>query len=701
MLLTAAVLLTSCTGGNGNNPDNGGTKKPDASPFPGSAFQSEGVKGVIGSIVQTGDGNAVVSGTVPAPQGGGVSAVASQEKTNSNKHLVTLSHNFGIKCYVSGYIGNSLYVIQDFGDLAWNKKGVGHMDGTVLLDYGEDGYFSISSFSENKIIVGNPTDETTKSLWDSTDSYRFGYMTYDADTRTFTPMYEDDNLRFYTAGYFMGGVALVSVKENDKILFGIIDEQGSYVVEPSYEMMADEIIDGAVIVAQNATGVSTEFFTPNDTCGRNIVYDSTLMTNVQGSRRYECSSQTVGLIDTVTGESILPCNYAYVERVMNNTYFLIDNEGKSFLYDRDADSFTEVAEGVYTYFNSDWMLYVTANDTSYLADKELKLYETTGLEVGDLTSNTYINAKNRINCNILSAVRDEGARVAAAGGSVKEGLESEYDLDARVYTVTVTATGDVLENVDSFTEIFNGGFLYAKGNSLYRYDIDKRDSTRIETGYGNYTEDYEGVGERYYTSISELDTGIYLLRYNIEMTLPDMVGTSYHMVIINDKGAVLFDAEINAVEKLCKNYLGKYDAPLYELAGSTNIEDNYFLTRSNGAHLLIQFVRGELDGSVEGEENELDTVRRVDRQMTISLLSPFMLDFTDGSNITVEINGKVISADGYVYDSASQSLKVLRRGIDDVAIQKMKEDGSLEIKVTAGGETRILRIDISPFAIEF
>lgn len=51
------------------------------------------------------------------------------------------------------------------------------MDGTVLLDYGEDGYFSISSFIDNKIIVGNPTDETTKSLWDFTDSYRFGYMT--------------------------------------------------------------------------------------------------------------------------------------------------------------------------------------------------------------------------------------------------------------------------------------------------------------------------------------------------------------------------------------------------------------------------------------------------------------------------------------------------------------------------------------------
>ena len=121
-------------------------------------------------------------------------------------------------CFVSGYIGNDLFIIQDFGSLGWNKKGIGHRDGTYIWNFGEDeGFFSISSMSENMIIVGNPTDENVESLWDDTSSYIFGYLVYDEETKTLTPLYENDNLRFYTATYFIDGYAIVSVEIDGEI----------------------------------------------------------------------------------------------------------------------------------------------------------------------------------------------------------------------------------------------------------------------------------------------------------------------------------------------------------------------------------------------------------------------------------------------------------------------------------------------------
>ena len=705
ILLAGIMLLSSCSplgGGKDPGDDIAPGANIEALPFPSNAFTKEHRQAVIGSIVQTGDGNAYVSGTVPAPRIRAASL--SSRADGANRHLVTLEHAFGYDCYVSGYMGNSLYVIQDHGSLAWNRKGVGHKDGTILLEYGEEGYFSISSFSENKFIVGNPTDTAVTSLWDDTSSYLFGYMVYDPDTRELTPLYEENNLRFYTAGYFIDGVAQVSVKVGDEIRFGIIDAEGNYVVEPTLGMMADERIDGALIVASEAEGLSTMGYT-GDNCGRNVGYDSTLMTNVQKTRHYECGSQTVGIINAQTGESILPCKYAYVERVMDTTYFVVDNEGKSFLFDAGTKEMSEVEE-IYSYSNSEWMICTIVNDEEenpggadavYLADKELKLYETTGinLEVGML-SPAY-KAKNLINTNAISSNLNEAAKNSSSDRSVTDPLRVEFDPDKRTSTVTVNATGDVIYDVNSLGGIYDGHLLYTHKNSLYRYDLESGERTRIETGYGDFTDNYEGWAAEFHTEISPLDDGVYILRY---CAVLDM-GQTYLMVIINDRGEVLYDSAINSVEKLTKNYLGKYDDALYELAGSTNIEDNYFLTRDDGSHFLIQFVRGEADEGDSESEEERRYTRRICNLNDIAYLSPFRLDFTDGSEISVSIRGSEISTEKYAYDSATQSLKLLTSAIDFITQEKMRTDGFAEFVVTSGDESVTLRIELSQFAFRF
>ena len=175
LILIVAMMLSSCSlnlGSNGgmlngegsgsgntvgnnnsdNIPDNGSTKT-EALPLPEGAFVSIEKSAVIGSIVQTGDGNAYVNGIVPATQRKNASMQASvgdayisgnilaiprmsvseqfeaKQMTSIDKTLVTMEHSFGYSCYVSGYIGNSLYIIQDHGSLGWNKKGIGHKDG--------------------------------------------------------------------------------------------------------------------------------------------------------------------------------------------------------------------------------------------------------------------------------------------------------------------------------------------------------------------------------------------------------------------------------------------------------------------------------------------------------------------------------------------------------------------------------------------
>jgi hypothetical protein len=170
-------------------------------------------------------------------------------------------------------------------------------------------------------------------------------------------------------------------------------------------------------------------------------------------------------------------------------------------------------------------------------------------------------------------------------------------------------------------------------------------------------------------------------------------------------GTVLFDTAINEVQRLSKNYLGRYDDALYFMAGDTDIEDNFYLTRDDGSHFLIQFVRGEADEGANDEIADSDLTRTVDSTSTISLLSPFMLSFTDGSEITVTIFDREIPSDCYVYDSETQSFKLLLGFFDcfedNYAHMTMRDQRYLDIIVSAADETITLRIEVSPLAYRF
>ena len=704
LLLVFSLALSSCNSPDGSGDNGDGNGPIQALPLPEETFKVAHRGGVLGSIIQTGDGNAYVNGIVSLIETrrarSGAYQSGASESSGENKHLVTLEHNFGDSCCVSGYIGNSLYIIQDFGSLMENKKGVGHKDGTVILEYGENGYYSISSFSENKIIVGNPDPSNTTDDW--SDSFTFGYMTYDPVTKELVPMFAENNLRFYTAGYFIGGVALVSVKENDSILFGVIDTDGNYVVEPQYEMMADEMSDGLVIVAleTEAFGFSEDFA---DACGKHVLYDSTLMTEVQKARIYERKSSTVGLLDATTGQSVLPCSYSFISRVMENTYFVKDNDGNAFLYYTKTNSFTKVETGNYSYFNSEWMLYTVSGTEGYLADAQLGLYELEDECFADIITRNNFLASLCINTNVISAVCDDEVKRAVAGrlSIANHGIEGDYDMDLGLYPyITVTETGSVIENVNSYTLIFNGGFLYTVENSLYRYDMKTGSSVLIETGFGNFTEDYNNLNVRYRATIGEIDLGVYALYYE---ALNDDGSRSSFMIIVNDMGVVLFDTSINGINVLEKNYLGKYDDALYEIAGGTEIEDNYNLTMDDGQRIVIQFVRGEAEDGSSDSESDFVHVRTFGDLWSLEFISPFMLDFKDGSEITVEICGYVIPEEYYDYKADRQSLKIKAQIIDykSEIFEVLSTDRSLEISVSAGEESLTLWIKVSPYAFRF
>ena len=203
---------------------------------------------------------------------------------------------------------------------------------------------------------------------------------------------------------------------------------------------------------------------------------------------------------------------------------------------------------------------------------------------------------------------------------------------------------------------------------------------------------------KHYTSIHPLDEGVYILRYNATMS----IGQTYFMVIVNDLGEVLYDAAVNSVETLTKNYLGEYDAALYELAGRTNIKDNYFLTRDDGAHFLLQLVRGEAENNEEGEGDEdRRYTRKICSTNDITYLSPFILDFTDGSEISITAYGEEISSDYYVYNSETKSLKLKTWIIDPIIQEKMRIDGFVDFIVNSGDESLTVRIEVSEFAFDF
>jgi hypothetical protein len=439
------------------------------------------------------------------------------------------------------------------------------------------------------------------------------------------------------------------------------------------------------------------------------------MTELQKARYYECLSSTVGLIDATTGESVLPCNYSFIERVMENTYFVKDNEGGAFLYNTKTKESTKVETGDYTYFNSEWMLYtviveeedstssMTRTAKGYLADASLNLYEIEDKCFADLITRNSHLASLCINTNVISAVRDDEVKRALAGrlSIANHGIEGELDLELGLYpSIKVTETGDIIENVRSYTLIYNGGFLYTVENSLYRYDIKTRTSTKIETGFGNFTEDYSNWGARYVASVSEIDLGVYMVSYTV---LYNDGSRSNFMIIVNDMGVVLFDTSVSSINQISKNYLGKYDDAIYEIAGITKIEDNYIMTRDDGTHFLLQLVRGETDNNSSGSESDYDHTRTIGDQWALEFISPFMLDFKDGSEISVEICGYVIPEEYYDYKPGEQSLKIKSNILDyqTEIFEALKIGHSLEIHVNAGGETITLWIKMSPYAFRF
>jgi len=600
-------------------------------------------------------------------------------------------------CFVSGYIGNDLFIIQDFGSLGWNKKGIGHRDGTYIWNFGEDeGFFSISSMSENMIIVGNPTDENVESLWDDTSSYLFGYLVYDEETKTLTPLYENDNLRFYSATYFIDGYAIVSVEIDGEILFGVINTKGEYVIEPGYQMIHDETNNGVAISAKETTMIESPYGHITSPIGRNIVYSNTLFTNVQHIRRFEYTSSTVGLIDVKTGEEILPCQYSYVEYLGKTEYFVIDSEGKTYLFD-SADRQMVNCQANYAYFAKGWSLLKTAEDTIQLRDEQGRIYSTEDLycliddRKGQNTLYDYFsNHDSLIMTNILSSEREEQSlkyRTAPV-----ESFFGAIEGDGLSYKIWNKAHDQFID-ADSVA-VGYGKILFTKDNYVYSLDYDTFECTRLEIGFGGFA-DLNGFTSDDYASFENVEFKVYINLmgdgiYNVRVEQRFAEGSSWFDVIINSYGEVILDVAINFTYRFDTNYLGLYDKALYELAGNTDMKDNYFIERNDGHTCVLQFVRKDVaDRDTSEDENAI--IQHPDRTLSNDgssiYTSPFIFNFADPSSIEVTFEGNVVDAKYYYYDPVAQTLKFHPYYLDSILYQESTiEAGKFSFVVKAGNE---------------
>jgi len=599
-------------------------------------------------------------------------------------------------CYVSGYIGNDLFIIQDFGSLAWNKKGIGHRDGTYIWSFGEDkGFFSISSMNENMIIVGNPTDENVESLWDDTSSYLFGYLVYDEETKTLTPLYETNNLRFYTATYFIDGYAIVSVEDNGEILFGVINTKGEYVIEPGYQMIHDETNNGIAISAKETTMLDNPYGHITSPIGRDIVYSNTLFTNVQHIRRFAYTSSTVGLIDVKTGEEILPCEYSYVEYLGKTEYFVVDAEGKSYLFDSSNCQLVN-CQVDYAYFAKGWTLLRTAENTIHLRNNDGRIYSTADLYcvIDEYSQNTlydyFRNHDSLIMTNILSSEREEQSlkyRTAPV-----ENFNGAIEGDGSSYKIWNKAHDQFIE-VDSVA-VGYGKILFTKDNYVYRLDYDTFESTRLEIGFGGFA-DLNGFTSDDYASFEGVEFKMYIELmgdgiYNVRVEQRFAEGSSWFDIIINEYGEVILDVAINSAYRFDTNYLGLYDKALYELAGNTDMKDNYFIIRNDGHTCVLQFVRKNVaDRDTSEDENAVIQYpdRTISNDGSSIYTSPFIFNFEDPSSIEVTFEGNVVDTKYYYYDPDTQALKFHPYYLDSILYQESTiEVGKFSFVVKAGNE---------------
>jgi hypothetical protein len=318
---------------------------------------------------------------------------------------------------------------------------------------------------------------------------------------------------------------------------------------------------------------------------------------------------------------------------------------------------------------------------------------------GFLQSEYFECNENNVMTNILTPVRDE----------IAEELRKAPDNDIlngsvtlKNGTLTNIVTGQKIENILSHSEVYRNSMLIVLGNDLYYIDLGSFETTRVETGFGGFAESIaystgEAVGE-FHTELETLRPGVIAVTYE----LIEYVGyRTYHKIIVNDKGTVLLDSNINATHVFSKNYLGKYDTPLYELAGSTNIEDNYLMSSTTGNDFLLQLVRGESELQTESEKDGVigTNVRTIHEFREMMYMSPFRFGFANADGVTVKANGQLLDASAYIFDSEKQTLLFKHGALyDREDFCQGNEEAILEIEVIAGGESATVYVKYSPIS---
>ncbi len=688
-----------------------------------------------------------------------------------NTELVTFSHNIK-DCYVGSYLGKGLFGVQNYGNLSENKFGIATRDGDILWEMGENGFFSLSAMYEDRIVVGNPRS-AEEGMFAPSSQYGFGYLVYNEKNGTIEPMYEENNLRFYTAGYFINGVAIVSVLDGETVKFGVINTKGEYVIEPTYGSMSDETYNGVAIAAvsvNNApSAINNKPLSVTSTVGRVMVEDGMRHSRVQGKRQYAYVSETIGLIDIASGEQLLACEYKYIERIDGDIYYVVDREGKRSFYDISEKSFTPTEYST-AYFNSEWYIIKAEDGNFYLVDREGTKYSTddmsiagkkgltsnaiygggirfditnhklnkddviswdsiiwdngvitgdnvtivTGVpdnvfgETGDdsgnsendqlkefLQSEYFYGNENNVMHNILTAVRDENAEKLRKVNEQKA-IEVKIDGD----TIIKVSTGEKIENVDSYSDTYNNSMLFSMKNEVFYLDLESFNYTRIETGFGGFETldavEWDIVDKSVCSAeFHSLRPGVIVITYDARSSDGMRM---YHKIIVNDKGEVLLSTNINSASVFNKNYLGVYDAPLYELAGNTNIEDNYLMISTVGNDYLLQLIRGESKlASDEGETVIEVKGRTVHESQDLMFMSPFRFEFASPEGIEVTLNGEVVSKDLYLYNAEKQTLLFKYTYLMERLLPTMGAPASrVDFLVKAGTESAEIYVEYIP-----
>lgn len=634
-------------------------------------------------------------------------------------------------------IGNGLYLTvnhnpkedEEHGTLHW-RKGLSNIFGEWILEPEE--YIEINHFY-NDIAVAkkfHTFDIDDSDLGDK----RYGYLVhiFEHEQSIVKNMYDEDNVRFYTAGSFQGDYAVVSIIAGEDQKYGVINKKGEYVVEPNYDYIHKEIVNDKVIVANNIK----------------VQYEGYIS-------EFGYYSEEIGVYDLKTKSLVIPMENDIVTYLSNNKYFTYQKEANvSKIVDIENNEIINVSNMFFNMINydddyyigfKDDHLYLIEKDTLKLASKYDRYY--TLLEYfnipyrvnkyDDLVYNfdtlTKIERKvDFIRSNLYfyggseTDLREKiGNNIIDAKGNVVLELEEgyaiyypEWDVNIKGYNSNIlypdgliiirkmvhNATYEAInfegeliaEGFSQVTTFQNGKSLVTKKHTINDQEIELmytlyKDGSLVPVDIGiDYFKqniDYLASLSNKKTRIKEYLPGVYHIKIFIDFIEDDT--TTHEEYIINAYGDIIFDQRVREVLHLPQNEVNEYSDFVKRYFEEQDMFDMLYISTSGHDKTAFKVIRN--DEINDFSEERSSKLVMLDEKVFIyyyneySGTSPYMFNFEDGSEIEVYINDKLINPEDYIYYPNIQHLEFTYdyvNSLENIKTEYKVISGEQEVMIT-------------------